>query len=114
MEKFAGYTGLFLLVAGFILLVISVQKGKKMLEYMKLKYPQKWDEMGNPSPGYLQSINRTRWMKFIREQEYRQFKDQKLTDMGEAQRKIENFTLATVLAFIFIFGGLALCLEFSG
>lgn len=114
MEKFAGFTGLFLLGGGVFLLAVSVRKGKRIVEHIKRRHPQQWDAMGKPAPGYFQSMERNRWMKFIRNREYLQFNDPTLTEMGDAQYKLENLTLGWMPAFIIVFGGMVLWLELAG
>ncbi len=110
MDKSIALFGLVILVAGFILLVISVNKGKRIVEYVKRKYPKQWEDLGSPTPGYLQSLERNRWMKFIQDRDYEQFDDQKLTEMGDSQRNLENITLAVVVAFVLI-GGIVVWFE---
>lgn len=113
IEKVIALIGLALLVTGFILLIISVNKGKRIVEYLKRKYPKQWKDLGSPTPGYLQSLKRNRWIKFIWNREYVQFDDQKLTEMGDAQRSFENITLGVVFAFVFV-GGIVAWFELTG
>lgn len=113
MEKPIALIALTILVTGFILLVISVNKGKRIVEYLKQRYPQQWEDMGNPAPGYLQSQERNRWMKFLWNRDYVQFNDKKLTEMGEAQRNLENIMLSVFFGFIFI-GGIVAWFEWMG
>lgn len=102
-----------LLVTAFILLVISVNKGKKIVEYLKRKYPQQWEDVGSPAPGYFQSLERIRWNAFIQVKEYLQFDDPVLTEMGDAQHKLYNITLGVIFAFVFV-GGIVAWFEWTG
>lgn len=113
IEKITALIALALLVTGFILLIISVNKGKRIVEYLKRKYPKQWEDFGSPKPGYFQSLERNRWNKFIWSREYVQFDDQKLTEMGDAQRNFENFILGIVFAFVLV-GGILAWLELIG
>lgn len=113
MEKSIALIALVILVTGFILLVISVNKGKRIVEYLKRKYPKQWEVLGSPTPGYSQSLERNRWFKFIRSREYVQFDDQKLTEMGDAQRNLENTIFGVIILFIFV-GGIVAWFEWRG
>lgn len=114
MEKLTGFIGLLLLATSFILLVLSIHKGKRMVAYLKHRYPKQWDDMGNPAPGYFQSLERNRWTRFIWKREYRQFNDEKLTEMGDVQRKLETKTIGFIILFVVGFGGLVLWFELTG
>lgn len=95
-------------------MVITVYKGKKMVEYLKRKYPQKWKEAGKPTPGYMPDVRRQYWSRFIMNRKYLQFDDPELEEMGESQHLLETVTLGYIIGFAVVFGGIAIWARFAG
>lgn len=114
MGKVAAYIGLLFLLSAFMLLVISINSGKRIAGYLKRKYPKKWEGMGKPTPGYMNSTRMHSWTRFIMHREYLEFGDMKLEEMGKEQRLLEMITIGLVVAFVIISGGAFLLIELAG
>lgn len=108
--RIAGF--IFLLIV-FLIWMISLYKGLKIVNYLKRFYKIKWEEMGKPRPDYLNVSIRLRWTKFISHGEYRIFRDNDLDKMCITQKKLEKLALILLILFFIGFGTIAVWYKYS-
>lgn len=98
-------------IFGLLLLSIYTHlKGRRIANYLRKKYPEKWEDLGKPQPLYV--IPNQTWSQFLSNEEYYSFNDRSLTEMCERQRRVERITHTIIISFFVTLGGIALWDEF--
>ncbi len=87
--------------------IYSFYKGKKIVKYLTLYHPMKWEELGKPRPNYLNSAAIRKWKKLISQKGYVLLNDKNLTSLCETQKRLERNTVILTASFFAIFGGIA-------
>ena len=92
--------------------IYSFYKGKKIVKYLKLYHLMKWEELGRPSPNYLNSSAIRLWKKFISQKGHTLFNDKNLNILCEVQIKLERITIILTIGFFAVFGGIAIWFKY--
>ena len=96
--------GLVFLLASFLQLVRFVRSGRSLMRDLELRHPQQYEALGAPTPGYFESIRRTRYNQFLMGREYQELPDPVLIERCESQRRSELRFLVSSLVVLGIFG----------
>ncbi len=80
--------------------VYSFFKGLKIVKYLKLNHSGKWKELDKPYPNYLNSVSVRKWRKLISQKGYLLLNDKNLSQLCEAQKKLERNTVILTVSFL--------------
>ena len=98
------------LAGSFLLMARSIQRGRALADELAMRHPEAYEALGRPRPGYLESIRRTRFARFVGGREFEELPDGALVARFEAYRKSEHRLVASVLASGAVLAMLALAL----
>ncbi|MDX1617882.1 MAG: hypothetical protein R3224_03795 [Balneolaceae bacterium] len=113
MQEFLKLLGIIFVIGLSLLWSYTYFQGKKIVAFMKRRYPSKWENKGRPTPNYLNTLQHQKWMAFLSQKEYLKFNDTVLDEMCEEQRTLEKLTLILTIAFFLLFGGIAVWYEYG-
>jgi len=98
LEQVIGLIALAWLVGSFLLMVRSIRKGRDLADMLAARYPEMYEELGRPRPGYFESMRRTRFAHFVGRREFANVVDARLSAQFEAYRKSEARLISSILA----------------
>jgi hypothetical protein len=96
-EKAMGCVALAWLIWAFALMARSVQRGRHLADALALRHPKLYESLGRPRPGYFDSIQRSRFARFVGRREFETLRDPVLADEFERHRKGESRSLLMLL-----------------
>jgi len=97
-EKAVGLIALSWLVGSFLLMARSIRGGRDLAAALASRYPDTYEALGRPRPGYLDSVRRTRFAQFVGRREFEGLADESLSSQFEAYRKSEARLILSILA----------------
>lgn len=97
-DKGLGLIALGWLVGAILLSARLVRRGRELAAALAMRYPETYEALGRPQPGYLQSVRRSRFSQFIARREYENLGDPALSAQFEDYRKAEARLLLFLLA----------------
>ncbi len=96
-QTVVGVAGLCWLVCSFLVMARSVRRGRELAETLAKRHPATYEGLGRPRPGYLQSVRRTRFARFVGRREYENLDDESLSTQFEAYRRSESRLVVAIL-----------------
>ena len=111
LEKAAGLVALAWLVGSLILIARSVREGRSLADSFATRHPQLYESLGRPRPGYFDSVQRTRFARFVARREFENLADPVLAEQFEQHRKSEARLLIFMLASLGAVGLLVLAVR---
>ena len=96
------------LVGSVILMARSIRKCRHLADLLATRYPEIYERLGCPRPGYFESVRRTRFRQFIGRREYENLPDHSLSAEFEEFRNSEARLVVSVLAIGALVAALAL------
>ena len=96
-EKAAAFVALAWLIGAFALMARSVQRGRALAAALELRHPKLYESLGRPRPGYFDSVQRSRFARFVGRCEFRALPDPVLVMQFEEHRRAENRLLIALL-----------------
>lgn len=112
-EKTAGLLALAWLVGAFVLMARSVQRGRRLADALAMRHPKLYESLGRPRPGYFDSIQRSRFARFVGRREFDSLPDPVLAEQFEEHRKAENRLLFWLLTSLGALGLLILLVQYA-
>jgi len=106
-EKAVALVALGWLAAAWLLMVRVIRRGRDLAEEIATRHPEAYERLGRPRPGYLDSIQRTRFAQFVARREFQELADPPLSERFEEHRKFEARVMAALLVTL---GAIALLL----
>jgi len=97
-ETVTGLVALGWLVGAFLLMARSVQRGRKLADTLATRFPETYEELGRPRPGYFHSVRRSRFSQFVAHREFENLGDPALAAQFEAYRKAEARLVLSLIA----------------
>ena len=102
IEKILGLIVLGWLIGAVLLMAGLVRKGRKLTMVLATRYPETYEALGRPQPGFFQSVRRSKFSQFISSRAYENLDDASLSAQFEAYRKAETRLLVAVLASLVV------------
>jgi len=96
-ETMAGLLALAWLIGSMLLMMQSIRRGRVLADTLAQRYPERYETLGRPRPGYLDSLQRTRFSRFVGLREYRELHDPALIAEFEAYRHAEARLLLLIV-----------------
>lgn len=96
-EKVVGLASLAWLIGSLLLMAGSIRRGRELAETLAARYPETYQALGRPRPGYLENVRRTRFAQFVGRGEYKELSDGALSAQFEAYRKFEVRLISCIL-----------------
>jgi hypothetical protein len=97
-DKVLGLIALGWLVGAVLLLARFVRRGQALAATLGTQHPETYEALGRPQPGYLQSVRRSRFARFVASREYENLGNSALSAQFEDYRKAEARLLLCLLA----------------
>ena len=97
-DKVLGLIALGWLVGAVLLLARFVRRGQALAATLGTQHPETYEALGRPQPGYLQSVRRSRFARFVASREYEDLGNSALSAQFEDYRKAEARLLLCLLA----------------
>lgn len=110
-EKALGLIALGWLIGAVLLATRLIRKGRELAEALAMRHPETYEALGRPQPSYLQSIQGSRFARFIAQREYENLGDPALAARFEDYRRAEARFLLLLLASLAGVGFLALAVR---
>lgn len=97
-EKAVGLVALGWLIGSVLLMGRLIRRGRELAAALAARYPETYEALGRPQPGYLQSARQRRFAQFVARREYEHIGDPALSAQFEDYRKAEARLLLALLA----------------
>ena len=110
-EKVVGLVALAWLVGAFLLMARSVRGGRQLADALATRHPELYESLGRPRPGYFDSVQRSRFARFVARREYEELADPALSARFEEHRKSEARLLVLLLTSLAAVGLLVLAVR---
>lgn len=110
-QKAVGLVALAWLVGAFLLMARSVQRGRRLAEDLATRHPRLYESLGRPRPGYFDSIQRSRFARFVGSREFEALPDPPLAARFEKHRRAEARLLVSLLTSLAALGLLILAVR---
>ena len=98
IEKTLGLIALGWLVGAVLLMARLVRRGQALAAVLATQHPETYEALGRPRPGYLQSVQRSRFAQFVARRQYEHLGDPALSAQFEDYRRAEARLLLFLLA----------------
>jgi hypothetical protein len=108
MEKLAGYIAVAWLIGAMLLLMRLVRRGRQLAADLAARHPETYEALGRPQPGFLHSVRRSQFARFVARREYENLGDSVLSAEFEDYRQAEARLLIVLLASLGVVGFLIL------
>ena len=102
IEKVLGLILLGWLIGAVLLAARLVRRGRELTMVLATQHPEKYEALGRPRPGFLQSARRSQFTQFISRRAYRNLGDPALSARFEDYRKAEARLLISLLVSLVI------------
>lgn len=96
-EKILGFIALGWLVGAMLLMARLIRRGRKLAAALAARHPEAYEALGRPQPGYLESVRRSRFSRFVADREYEHLGDPGLAVQFEDYRRAEARLLLLLL-----------------
>lgn len=97
-ETAVGLLALGWLFGSLLLMARSIRRGRALAEALATRHPATYEALGRPRPGYLDSVRRTRFARFVGRREFENLADGQLRAELEDYRKSEARLVVFILA----------------
>jgi len=98
IEKIAGLAALGWLVVAVLSMGRSIRRGQALADALAMRHPDVYEALGRPRPGYLDSLRRDRWARFVARREYGSLGDPPLAAEFEAYRTAGARLVVAIIA----------------
>lgn len=98
LKKAVAVIALGWLIGALLLMGRSIQRGRELAKTLAKRHPETYEALGRPRPGYLHSVRRDRFARFVGRREYENLADPDLSARFEDYRKFEARLVLSVLA----------------
>ena len=98
VEDLIGLAALIWLIGSLLLMARSIRGGRELAEELATRHPVTYEALGRPRPGYLESVRRTRFARFVGRREFENLADDSLSAQFEAYKKSEARLVLSILA----------------
>ena len=113
LEKVVGFITLAWLIGAMLLLMRLVRRGRRLAAELAARHPETYEKLGRPQPGFLQSIRRSRFARFVANREYEDLGDSVLSTQFEDYKQAEARLLVFLLASLAVVGLLILAVLYA-
>ena len=96
-----------------LFLVRSVRRGQALADTFAIRHREKYEASGRPRPGYIDSIRRDRFARFVAQREYRDLGDPQLAAKFEEYRKAERRVMLVIIMTMVIVGALVVAVQYG-
>lgn len=96
-EKAIAFVALGWLLGALLLMVRSIRRGRELAKSLAARHPETYEALGRPRPGYLHSVRRDRFARFVARREFERLRDPVLSAQFEAYRKAEARLVLSLL-----------------
>ena len=96
-DKVLGLIALGWLMGAILLFARLIRRGRELAAALATRHPERYEALGRPQPGYLQSIRQGRFAQFVARREYENLDDPALSAQFEDYRKAEARLLVSLL-----------------
>ena len=86
------------LVGALILMGRSIRRGQDLAEVLSRRYPEAYEALGRPRPGWFDSARRRRFARYVGNRLYEDLDDRRLSERFASHRRSEARALAWILA----------------
>ena len=97
MQPAVGLLALVWLVGSMLLMSRTVRRGRALAETLAGRHPATYEALGRPYPGYLESVRRTRFARFVGHREFESLPDPVLSAQFETYRMQEARLVISIL-----------------
>ncbi len=98
LEQSVGFIALCWLAGSIFLMARSIRRGRDLAQVLAQRDPALYEELGSPRPGYFESLQRTRFARFVGQREFENLADAALSSEFEAYRRHEARVILSILA----------------
>lgn len=98
LEQAVALIALGWIVSALLLMARSIRRGRKLAETLAKRHPEIYEALGRPRPGYLHSVRRDRFARFVGRREFEDMGDPDLSAQFEDYRKFDARLVLSVLA----------------
>ena len=102
VEKVLGLIILGWLIGAVLLMARLVRRGRKLIMVLATRYPETYEALGRPRPGFLHSARRSQFSQFLSRRAYENIGDSALSAQFEEYRKAEVRLLVLLLVSLVI------------
>lgn len=102
VEKLLGIVILGWLIGAVLLMARLIRRGQKLITLLATRYPETYEALGRPRPGFLQSARRRQFSQFLSRRTYENIGDPVLSAQFEEYRKAEVRLLILLLVSLVI------------
>jgi hypothetical protein len=96
-EKILAMAALGWLIVSVSLMSRSIRRGRELSDALALHHPALYQELGQPRPGYFESVRRNRFARFVGRREFVNAVDASLAARFEAYRKSEMRSVLIII-----------------
>lgn len=108
-----GYIAVAWLTGAMLLLMRLVRRGKKLAADLAARHPGIYEALGRPQPGFLHSVRRSHFARFVARREYENLGDSALSAEFEDYRQAEARLLIVLLVSLGFVGFLILAVRYA-
>lgn len=112
VEKVLGFIVLGWLIGAVLLMARWVRRGRRLVTLLATRYPETYEALGRPQPGFLQSARRSQFTRFMSRRKYEDLEDPALAVQFEQYRKAEVRLLVLLLVSLVIVGLLVMTVRY--
>jgi hypothetical protein len=112
-EKAVAIIALGWLIGALLLMGRSVRKGRRLAETLAKRHPEIYEALGRPRPGYLHSVRRDRFARYVGRREFENLADPELSARFENYRKFDARLVLSVLASLVVVALLVLAVRYA-
>ena len=113
IEKVLGLIVLGWLICAVLLMARLVRKGRKLTMVLATRYPETYESLGRPQPGFLQSTRRSQFTQFILHRRYNDLGDHALSAQFEDYHKAEVRLLKSLLVSLVVIALLVFIVRYA-
>ena len=113
IEKVLGLIVLGWLVFAVLLMARLVRKGRGLTMVLATRYPETYESLGRPQPGFLHSARRSQFTQFILRRTYNDLCDPALSAQFENYRKAEVRLLMSLLVSLVVLALLVFMVRYA-
>jgi len=97
LEHLIAQAGIGFLVVNGALMVGSVRKGRELCRSLAKRLPERYEELGSPLPGYLDTPRRDAYLRFVMQRSFLELPDPHLVAEFTRRRRAEIAQLRFLL-----------------
>ncbi len=112
-EKALGVFALAWLIGALFLMARLIRRGRELAQTLATRHPETYEALGRPRPGYLQSVRRDRFARFVARREFEKLPDPALSAQFEAYRKADARLVLSLLASLLVLALLIFAVRYA-